>query len=1096
MVVERPDLHIGVLGPLEVVRDGERVDLPAGQMRTLLAALLVPSGHVVSVDVLAHRLWPDQLPVRARAAVHTYVARLRRRLGRDAIHTGSGGGYQLVLATAQVDLWQFRELLRRAEAAGSPEVELAMLQQALGLWRGRPFVDVASTWLDREVVPGLIEERVAAVERRMDLEQATVPPGRLVPELRELIAMQPSRESLWRRLIEALYHLGRRVEALDAYQEVRTVLAEEFGLDPSDALQQLHRAILLDGATAPAPVVPEPAVAQSVRQLPHDIASFGGRREAHLRVVRGEIPSPVRAGVRSAPPVPAQLPADVAGFTGRTAEESRLDTLLTDLRVAERDGQVPPVVIAAIHGTAGVGKTALAVHWAHRVRDAFPDGQLFANLRGFDSAQPPTQSCTVLGWFLRALGVDPIPHDVAERAARYRSAVAGRRVLIVLDNAATAEQVRPLLPGTSTCLVLVTSRNRLGGLVAVNGAVHVPVATLSSSDAIALLENLVGHARVKAEATHAAELARLCGYIPLALRLAASELRLRPQRPIAGAVTALSGQHRLGALEIVGDHGTGVRAAVELSYLALPAEQQQLFRRLGIIPGPDFTPMAATPLLDGPSEEHVTKLLDQLIDANLVESQYPGRYRLHDLIRLYARERCDTDEAATTTEELLAGLLEWYLASTRAAGKPLYAHFQYLADHTETPSDAFADPAAALAWLDAENVNVTAAIHEAAGQTDPRAAWLLADAVSGYFMIRADNYDEWLTGVHTGLRAATRAGDARAQAAMQLSAGVSRWCTSAPRGLLDHSARALDLARQARWPVGEAAALTHLGQAHAALGNAREALEFVEEALPRCQELASVMGTTHNLIVRGFAQCQLGELTAAVNSLTTALALAREHGLLMAVCVAQHALGEAYRQLGRWHEARECHNASMAAGLAHGMRYRQAHNLAALAEVARHLDEHDTAMALIQEAVAVARKARDRAGEANVLAIAGRITAHLDDYSFATEQHREARDIAHDVGLRHVEAQALIGIAAARSAAGAYLEAMSAAREALAITEPASYQVLTGQALTVLAENELARGDASRAEALAKEALELHGRTGHRPGVARVQRVLSVLSEA
>lgn len=432
------DVRFQVLGPWEVTGERGPVTIPAGRMRVLLASLMVSIERAVPIKTLAERVWPERRPSRVQDTVYTYVARLRRLLGQDAIQT-TPGHYQLAVAPHRIDLWLFRDLLRRARAAGEAHLELDLLRQAQALWRGQPFTGVDSTWLDHEVSPLMMDEWFSATERRIDLEMRSNNPGDLVGELRELVTAYPAREPLWVRLVAALHRSGRRAEALDAYQQAREVLTAELGREPGDALRRTHRQVLLDGAADDSTATAGTARGMPVCRLPRDLTTFRDRAElAQLRLLTATI---------------------------------------------ERNERLTHIVV--IEGPQGVGKTTLAVHWAHQVAAAYPDLRMHLDLRGSGPGEPMTASAA-LEALLRGVGVptDLIPPGADERAALLRGTLAGRRVLLLLDNARDANQVRPMLPGGDS-LVVVTSRARLRGLSIRDGARRVTVGPLPPHEALA-----------------------------------------------------------------------------------------------------------------------------------------------------------------------------------------------------------------------------------------------------------------------------------------------------------------------------------------------------------------------------------------------------------------------------------------------------------------------------------------------------------------------------------------------------------------------------------------------------------------------------------
>ena len=588
-------VRLRVLGPVEIESDDGQVHtLARRQERCLLAMLALNAGRTVTVDRLCDLLWDDNPPPRARRGVHAHVARIRATLARAGADAAgaelvtSRDGYLLRVDPDAVDAHRFRSLVERAGGTADARQRDRLLRDALALWRGPALHQAAtSERIRQQLCADLEERRLQALEASLATGMELGRHRELVPELARLTAEHPNRERLVELHMLALYRSGRTVDALDVYTRTRTRLAEELGLDPGPALRDLQQAILR--GTPALAATPAPAAGAAVR--------------------------------------PGQLPPDQAGFTGRSEYLDRLDELLANGTA---------VVISAIAGTAGVGKTALAVHWAHRVRDRFPDGQLYVNLRGY-APGPAMRPIDALAGFLAALDVPPerVPADVDQATALYRTLLADRRMLVLLDNAAGADQVRPLLPGARGCLVLVTSLDRLGGLVAREGAHASTLDVLTSGEARTLLAGVIGADRVAAEPDAAAELARLCAHLPLALRIAAANLGEYPDRRIADHVDALRADDRLSALAVAGDDDTAVRAAFDLSYAALPARARLLFGRLGLVPGTDVTPAAAAALTGGTVDD-VVSTVDTLVAAHLLTEAAPGRYTNHDLLRRYA----------------------------------------------------------------------------------------------------------------------------------------------------------------------------------------------------------------------------------------------------------------------------------------------------------------------------------------------------------------------------------------------------------------------------------------------------------------------------
>ncbi len=631
-----------VLGPFEVEVGGRPFPLGRRRERCLLAVLLLELGCVMAVDRLVDLLWDEDPPEHARRAVHAHVARLRAALddplGGDGVRiVTAGSGYVLHAERSSVDAEQFRQMAGRARA-GTAEERAGLLRAALALWRGPPLVDIASYRLRARVCRDLEELRLLAHEDCIAAELDLGRHAELVAELHGLTDAHPYRERLRALLMLALYRAGRQVEALEVFRSTRALLVDELGMEPTVRLQRLHQVMLHADerlARITEAELGQLADATVVRTRPWEVT----RR------------------------IPRELPADVAGFTGRAEQLKALDELLP----GDRGAAAVPVVISAIAGAAGAGKTALAVHWAHRVAERFHDGQLYVNLRGY-ALEAPVRPAQALAGLLRSLGVPPaqVPVEQVEAAALYRSLLAGRRVLVLLDNARFAEQVRPLLPGGPGGVVVITSRNRLCGLVARDGAGRLSIDVLSPAEASDLLVRVLGAARMQAEPDASEELASMCAHLPLALRIAAANLVDRPQLRIAEYVRQLREGNRLAALSTDGDKQASVSAAFDLSYRVVPAAAQRMFRMLGLAPGPDITVEAAAALA-GVTDDEAVHLLDRLAATHLVTEYRLGRYTFHDLLRLYARDRASRDEPESERQVAIRRLHDWYVHSADAA---------------------------------------------------------------------------------------------------------------------------------------------------------------------------------------------------------------------------------------------------------------------------------------------------------------------------------------------------------------------------------------------------------------------------------------------
>jgi DNA-binding SARP family transcriptional activator len=596
-----------VLGVMEVRTQEGWTGIGAPKWRALLAALLLRPGQVVSTERLADELWGDDPPPGASKLISGYVSRLRRMIG-DAdgrVLVTRSPGYQLLVGRDDLDVSRFEDLTaagRRALSGGAPEQGAELLAEALRLWRGEALADVPAGTLVYAECRRLDELRLDGLELRIEADLARGHGSEVVAELRRLTAEHPLRERLWGQLMRALHACGLPAAALEAYARAQRAIADELGADPAPGLQDLHRRILVGD--------PVPAA-----------ASAGDREKP--------------ADVLALPALPRQLPAAAQQFVGRAEELAGLSALLG----ADASAHGAPL-ISAITGGPGVGKTALSLPWAHQVADRFPDGQLYLNLRGFDASGNPMPPAEAILHFLEALGVPPerVPATAEAQAGLFRSLLAGRRVLVVLDNARDDAHVRPLLPGSRGCMVLVTSRSQLIGLAAADGAHILTLGVLSTAEAREMLTARLGTKRVWAEPEAVAELTELCSRLPLALSIAAGRAVARPGQRLAGLAAELQqSDTRLDELD-TGDPRASVRAAFSWSCRQLSEPAAQLFRLVGAHPGPDITAPAAARLADLPLPQAQDALRD-LARAHLVSEHLPGRYACHDLLRAYAAEQ-------------------------------------------------------------------------------------------------------------------------------------------------------------------------------------------------------------------------------------------------------------------------------------------------------------------------------------------------------------------------------------------------------------------------------------------------------------------------
>ncbi|WP_406115625.1 AfsR/SARP family transcriptional regulator [Kitasatospora purpeofusca] len=772
-------MEFAILGPLEVrTRTGNRIRLGGARQERLLAALLLNPGGPVPVPRLVDAVWEDRPPATAARQVRN-LAGLLRRAFRKADPTGppvlltDGRGYRILLDDHGLDSRLFADTVtrsRRTAAAGQQSAAAAGLRQALSLWRGPVLDGLEGQLIDAGAVP-LDELRLTAWEDCLDLDAALGRHRASIPELTGLVADHPLRERFVGQLMRALHASGRTADALTVHRRFTGRLAEELGLDPSPELRRLHLALLTAGVDPDSGPDTDPEAAAEGGPGPRPGAPA---------------PAPVSVPV----PVPAQLPPSLATFTGRDAELAALDAFAEAAAPvgdqvsspasspapnsapgsgpgstsAARDSAVLICAsrICAVTGSAGIGKSTLVVKWAHRVRGRFPGGQLYADLHGF-SAEPPLTPHAVLARFLRALGVpgEQVPSVPEEAAALYRSMLADRRVLVVLDNARSAGQVRPLLPAAPDCLTVVTSRAGLAGLTARDGARPLALDLMPAPDAVALLDRVIGTRRARSEPAAVAELASVCGRLPLALAIAASRIAERPGRTVADHVAELRDSgNLLTALAIDDDAASAVRAALDLSYRTLPAAARTLFRLLALAPGSGLTAAAAAALC-GERGAVVRPVLDQLATAHLLTHEGGDRYRLHDLLRLYAAERAAAETGRAVSSAARERLGTWYLHHADAAARLLTPHRRRIPLDAPGPwyePPAFTTAAGAQRWCESEHSRLLGMVRAAAEHGPDALAWRLPVALWSYWFT-SPHLDDREEAARLAVAAAVRADD-------------------------------------------------------------------------------------------------------------------------------------------------------------------------------------------------------------------------------------------------------------------------------------------------------------------------------------------------
>ncbi|WP_018352512.1 AfsR/SARP family transcriptional regulator [Longispora albida] len=1019
-------MWFGVLGPLEVRDDaGVSVGLASVKQRILLAVLLRHANETVSVDRLSEALWSRQPPRSARTNLQVFVHRLRRLLGVERIEHHPTG-YRLLAGPGELDAAQAEALAR----AGS-------LDQALALWRGEPYAGFEDLAEVRDEAERLAELRLALVEDWSAGELAAGRHAALVPELSALAARHRLREGLQAVLMLALYRCGRVGEALRVYQDTRAVLVTELGLEPGTRLRKLQRAMLAEEpALEPAGLTP---------------------------------PSPATAAALPAPV--SQLPPDVPHFTGRDAQLQALDALVPESG---------PIVVS---GSGGVGKTTLAVRWAHRARPSFPGGQLYANLHGYSTA-PPVPPIEVLARFLRALGVTPphVPAELEEASALYRSLLSERRFLVVLDNARTVEQVRPLLPAGPGSLALVTSRDRLTGLVARDGARRLDLRVLHQSESLALLSQLAGVERVAAEPDAAAELAEYCAGLPLALRVTAAQLTDHTGRRITDHLAELR-ELRIAGLAIPGDPESSVRGAIDLSYRELAPGARRAFRFLGLVPGPDFTGPAVA-ALTGATEAEARQTLGQLAAACLLDEHQPGRYTFHDLLRAYAHDREHDHEDAAARNRLA----EWYLHSTHAAVLHAFPGAIHLGPGQITTGivpASFTSADDAMAWLDAEYANLRALLAATAGD---RIVCQLAAQLRGYTWLRGHTTDAF-TIARAGREAARRSGDVRAEAILESSLSATcKWLLDLPNSAM-HLERAIALAGRAGWSEALpdfhndlAGIRMQQGDLDGATGHCRLALALWREQGARDKLSKALIGLAMLQVARG-------QLAEAEELYTEAIPLTRESGAREREASATGGLTYAVMFQGRIDAAmalaQQTHELHRTLGNQRG----EAHALHAIAEAHLHAGRFGEAIAGAEAMLDLAERISHPMSTLDALNLLASARRRAGDPALAADLHRRALAIGveHDYTSGRIEA--LIGLARAEAAA-ALPGALSHAEQAVSLVRTSGIRLREGSALLALGEAQLAQGETEAARRAARAAAEAFQATGQRLHEAEARELL------
>jgi tetratricopeptide (TPR) repeat protein len=1078
------NLDARLLGDLQIRHDGVPLTLGGQRQQCILAVLLLSHGRTVSRADLAARAWPCDPPDTVSQQIANYVSALRRALAPagDRIRLlARHPGFTALTEPGLLDTERFAALVgqaRKARTGQEHDIAADRLRDALALCGGRPLGGLDTPYL-RQRAEALDTERRAAAALLAQIEQEAGRPAEAAAVLRELLAEQPGSEAVIAALVRALTAAGQGTEA-------------------ADLASRAERSLNREGRT------PTPAL-----------------RQAHSDALAGRVPGgPVRpAGPRH------QLPTDTATFTGRDDELGELLALADRAMARERPGTV---VISAIDGMAGIGKTALAIHAGHRLVEQFPDGQLFIDLHGYTRDLEPRDPADALAGVLRDLGIPPrqIPADLDALAALYRDRLCGTRTLILLDNAAAEAQVRPLLPGHAGCLVVITSRRRLKGL---DDAQPLSLDVLPVPAAISLFRAVAGTGRVPANDPLLAEIVGLCHHLPLALRIAAALFRNRP----AWTMHHLAGKLSASRCDLTpfSDGDRDLQSVFDLSCQALDSDQQQLFRRLGLIPGPDTDLYAAAALLGvGPSTAE--RLLQDLVDDNLLAEPTPGRYQMHDLIRRHARALAAGDPAGEH-EAALEQLVDYYQHAAGLADAHMARGHRPGPGPGQLREPAISDPQTAHAWLRAERANLEGCIAHAAdhGQ-DKRLVALTAGLTT---LLRRDGPWSRALAMHTAASAAAaRLGDQPGQASALHALGLMRMMNGDCQGavgdlrqaLMMHQdlgnrlgqAAALDVMGQARrlagdYPgavgdlrqalalqqeagdqAGQGSTLAYLGQVRRLTGDRRGAQRDQQEALGLSRSLGDRRGQANALTELGLLRRLAGDCSGAVRDQQEALGLFQDLGDLLGQANALTNLGTLKTTAGDYPDA--VRELERALGLHQdlGSPLGEASALIDLAEVARLTGDYEKAEGNLRRALGLCRDLGSRLGQAVALTHWGQLRLATGDYENALRDLGQALELSREIAARGAEASALNHYAAVLAATGEESRALALYRDALRLAREVGQPDDEALALAGIGECLAREGDTADGVAYLSQAEQMFRRLGMRPDAERVRRRLAELS--
>jgi DNA-binding SARP family transcriptional activator len=925
---ERPDpgqgsgFRLAVLGPVTAWRDGVRIGLGPSRQRAVLGLLALTPNVPVPRKTIIDALWGDRVPATSVHLVQVYVNKLRRLLGPGRLLTSAGTSYELAAAEGQVDLLVFEALARRAtraHAAGEFGPACEAYARALDTWRADLLADIEVLHAHPAVV-ALRQRRSDLVIRYAEAAAAAGRQEEVLPWLRELAAAEPLHERAHATLMLALAGSGQQAAALALFDDLRRRLDEQLGVRPgADLADAQQRVLRQDVPHNPGQRLPDPG-------------GQGGGRPG------------------TAPPAPRQLPAAVPNFAGRAAEFAALTIALDDGGTGRR------ARIMTITGVAGVGKTTLAVHWAHHAARWFPDGQLYVNLRGFDPSGTPVAAADAVRGFLMALSVpaEMIPATADAQASLYRSLLADKRMLLVLDNALDPAQVRPLLPGSAGCMVVVTSRNLLAGLIAAEGARQLRLDVLDDAEAAELLTGRLGRERTTAEPDALAELIGLCAGLPVALVIVAARTIAQQHLPLRMLAAELRGaKNRLDGLT-TGDLATDVRSVFSWSYLSLSPPAARLFRLAGLHPGPSLSAEAAASLAGLPLAA-ARRGLRELVSAHLIGEHSPGRFALHDLLREYAAERAKSTGSQASRRAALHRMLDHYLHTALAAGPLLEPEQSWMAPERTVRGvtlEQFADDRAAVHWFETEHLALMAAITLAADLGFDLHACQLAVTLTSV-LDQSACWQDLAASSATALAAAQRAGHREAEAYAQRGLGGAFARLGRYKDAHVHLQRCLDQFTELRNIDGQARAHLNLACLLHSMDDCERALSHAHRARELFERLQQGAGLAASLNTVGWLEAQLGSTEYGLACCQRALALAQEADNQVIAAATWDSLGYVRRLLGQHDEAVRCHQLAAAMYAEFGAVWYRAEVLINLGDTHEAAGDRPTARELWQEALEV-----------------------------------------------------------------------------------------------------------------------------------------------